>query len=138
GEVGLNPILPSAVAQGKAAGASMAGRPEAYERWIPMNVFNFFGCTGFSVGTPMPVGAEFEAIASSDAKNKSYRKLVLKGGRLVGAMFVNVAADPGIFGYLMRRKLDIGAFRQALLEKPREVSRHLMIAAEKKDAAVVE
>ncbi|MDO8689791.1 MAG: FAD-dependent oxidoreductase, partial [Dehalococcoidia bacterium] len=47
GEVGLNPILPSAVAQGKAAGASMAGRPEAYERWIPMNVFNFFGCTGF-------------------------------------------------------------------------------------------
>ncbi len=138
GEVGLNPILPSAVAQGKAAGAAMAGKPEAYERWIPMNVFNFFGCTGFSVGTPMPAGAEFETISSSDTVNKNYGRLVLKDGRLVGAMFLNVAADPGIFGYLMRRKIDIGAFRQALLEKPREVSRHLMIAAEKKDSAVVE
>ena len=138
GETALNPILPSAVAQGKAAGAAMAGRPEPYDRWIPMNVFNFFGYMAFSVGLSMPQGEGFEVVKTSDKKNKSYGKLALKDGRLMGAMFLNVVADPGILIYLIRKRLDVGAHAQALLEKPRAVSRQLMMASEKREASVVD
>lgn len=137
-ETGLNPILPSAVAQGRAAGAAMAGQPEPYEGWLPMNVFNFFGRMAFSVGLSMAQGGNFEVITASDRKAKSYRKLVLRDGRLVGAMFLNVSADPGVFVYLVRKRLDIGAYQRSLLEKPREVGRYLMTANEKKEATVIE
>jgi len=137
-EKGLNPILPSAVAQGRAAGAAMAGQPEAYEGWIPMNVFNFFGYVAFSVGLSMPQGESFQVATASDDRAKSYRKLVFRDRRLVGAMFLNVAADPGVFSYLVRKRLDVGAYQEALLEKPREVARYLMMANEKKEAAVAE
>ena len=137
-EKGLNPILPSAVAQGRAAGAAMAGQPETYEGWIPMNVFNFFGYVAFSVGLSMPQGESFQVATASDDRAKSYRKLVFRDRRLVGAMFLNVAADPGVFSYLVRKRLDVGAYQDALLEKPREVARYLMMANEKKEAAVAE
>lgn len=137
-ETGLNPILPSAVAQGKAAGAAMAGQPEPYEGWIPMNVFNFFGYMAFSVGLSMPQGEGFQVATASESKARSYRKLVWRDGRLVGAMFLNVAADPGVFLYLVRKRLDVGAYQDALLEKPRDVGRHLMMASEKREAAVME
>ena len=137
-EVGLNPILPSAVAQGKAAGAAMAGQPEPYDGWIPMNVFNFFGCMAFSVGLSMPQGDSFEVTTASDGQAGSYRKLVTREGRLVGAMFLNVASDPGVFSYLVRKRIDLEGYQAALLEKPREVGRHLMMANEKKEAAVPE
>ncbi len=138
GDTAQNPILPSAVAQGKAAGAAMAGQPEAYERWIPMNAFNFFGYIAFSVGMSMPQGEGFQVITNSDKKNNSYGKLVLRDNRLVGAMFLNVAADPGVLIYLIRKQLDVGAYQQALLERPRETSRYLMMASEKKEAAVLD
>ncbi|HLB11835.1 MAG TPA: FAD-dependent oxidoreductase [Dehalococcoidia bacterium] len=137
-EKGLNPILPSAVAQGRAAGAAMAGQPETYEGWIPMNVFNFFGYVAFSVGLSMPQGESFQVATASDDRAKSYRKLVFRDRRLVGAMFLNVAADPGVFSYLVRKRLDVGAYQEALLEKPREVARYLMMANEKKESAVAE
>ena len=137
-EKGLNPILPSAVAQGRAAGAAMAGQPETYEGWIPMNVFNFFGYVAFSVGLSMPQGESFQVATASDDRAKSYRKLVFRDRRLVGAMFLNVAADPGVFSYLVRKRLDVGAYQDALLEKPREVARYLMMANEKKESAVAE
>ncbi|MDO8692261.1 MAG: FAD-dependent oxidoreductase [Dehalococcoidia bacterium] len=138
GETAQNPILPSAVAQGKAAGAAMAGRPEPYERWIPMNAFNFFGYMAFSVGLSMPQDKDVQVSTTSGRKSKSYGKLVLKDGRLTGAMFLNVEADPGVLIYLIRKKVDISAYQQALLEKPREVSRYLMMASEKREAAVLE
>lgn len=137
-ETGLNPILPSAVAQGRAAGAAMAGQPEPYEGWLPMNVFNFFGCMAFSVGLSMPQGDSFEVAIASDDKARSYRKLVTRDGRLVGAMFLNVAADPGIFAYLVKKRIDVGAYQNALLEKPREVGRYLMMASEKRESTVAE
>lgn len=136
GDTGLNPILPSAVDQGRAAGAAMAGQPESYERWLPMNAFNFFGYMAVSVGLSMPQGKEFDVLTASD--EKSYGKLVLRDGRLMGAMFLNTPVDPGVLVYLIRKQVDVGAYQQSLLDKPREVSRYLMLTSEKKDAAVLE
>ena len=43
GQYGLSGIIPSAVEQGKVAGANMAGEDIEYQGWVSMNVFNFFG-----------------------------------------------------------------------------------------------
>jgi phenylglyoxylate dehydrogenase epsilon subunit len=138
GELGVNPILPSAVAQGHVAGAAMAGQEEPYEGRIPMNVFNFFGYMAFSMGLAMPTGNSYEIVAAREPERKTYKKLVFQDGRLVGAMFLNVAADPGVFLYLVRKRLDVGPHQGILLDKPREVSRWLMMANENREAASIE
>jgi len=133
GKPGMNAILPSAVEQGKAAGAAMAGKEASYEGWIPMNVFSFFGHVAFSVGLSTIADPRYRVLKEADDNRRQFRKLVLDGDRLVGAMFVNVDLDPGLFLYLIRKRVSIEAHAEALFEHPREISRGLMLRNERRE-----
>jgi phenylglyoxylate dehydrogenase epsilon subunit len=124
GTAGINAILPSAVEQGRVAGANMAGERRDYAGWISMNVFHFFGKGACAIGAS---NGEGEAVRSSDA----YTKLTFQDDRLVGAQFVNVAVDPGVILYLIKEKVDVGRHRDALLTQTAETSRALMAKAER-------
>ena len=132
GKPGMNPIIPSAVSQGKIAGAAMVGEDASYyEGWIPMNVFNFFGNFAFSVGLSTVSRPEYEVFKEVDEEHRRFRKLVFQGDKLVGAMLANVDADPGTFHYLVRNQVKIGERKEALFEKPRDIGRWLMLENEK-------
>ncbi len=130
GQPGLNPILPSAVDQGKIAGANMAGERLKYEGWISMNVFHFFGNNACSIGLS---GADegVEVLKEADRKKGWFKKLSLKDGRLLGAEFINIEVDPGVILYLIKNRLEVGKQKELLLQKPAEVSRWLMLRNEK-------
>lgn len=132
GEATMNPIIPSAVSQGKTAGAAMAGEDVSYEGSIPMNVFNFFGNFAFSVGLSTVTDSKYEIFKTVDERRKQFKKLVLKDGELVGAMMLNVEADPGIFHYLVRNRVKPGSNKEALFERPRDIGRWLMLESEKR------
>ena len=128
GQTGINAITPSAIQQGKVAGANMAGEKMEDKGWIPMNLFKFFGHTAFSIGLfPRP---SYQALKIKDDSSGIYKEFVFQENRLVGARFIDVDIDPGIIRYLIEEKVDIGEFKEELLEHPKETSRRLMLRSE--------
>jgi phenylglyoxylate dehydrogenase epsilon subunit len=134
GRQGVNPILPSAVGQGKTAGNSMADQESVYEGWLSMNTFNFFGHLATSVGKTVPDAGDDVLVK----KNGGYGKVICREGKLLGAAFLDTDIDAGVIQYLIRRQIDMGKYKDALLETPREVAFWLMHEAEKADTITKE
>ncbi len=122
--------LPSAVEQGRIAGADMAGDSgvEPYQGSIPVNTYSFFGNRAFSVGWSVPSGSTkgLEMDFQYSPSGLRYQKLVFKGDHLVGAMGVNSDLDPGVMWQLIRRKVDLGDMKKQFAADPRNIGRLLM------------
>lgn len=128
GQAGVNAITPNAIQQGKVAGSNMAGEEMEDRGWIPMNLFKFFGHTAFSIGLSPQLSSD--ALKSKEDKTGIYKELGFQDNRLVGARFIDADMDPGIFRYLIEERVDIGLYKEKLLERPQETSRWLMLQAE--------
>lgn len=137
GSNGLNPILPNAAEQGKIAGSTMAGKKAVYDGWLPMNTFTFFGHLALSVGKAMPAGGD-EVLAIKDDPEGTYRRLIVKDGRLLGAAFVDTDLNGGVIQYLIRKRVNIGACTESLARSPRETSLRLMREAENRETLSME
>lgn len=129
---GISAILPNAVAQGEVAGINMAGKECSYQGWISMNLLNMFGNYASAIGVTMPEGDQGKILEEKNDEKKYLKRLVIHDGRLIGGMFVNADVDPGIILYLIEKKIDISAHKEALFEKTKEMSRWLMLEAERK------
>ncbi len=136
GEHGLNPILPSASEQGNVAGSNMAGDEKEYQGWLPMNTFNFFGRRAVSVGQTMPAAGD--EVLSQKNGDRSYKRLICRHGKLVGAAFLSTDVDAGVFQYLVRKRVETDPQKHLLLERPRETSLWLMREAEKRETFTIE
>lgn len=127
---GVNPILPSAAAQGKIAGDSMAGKVTEYEGSLAMNAFNFFDHLALSVGKVVS-GAGDDALTTRH--NGAHTRLVFTGDVLTGASFLDVDVEAGTIQYLIRNRVHTGKHREMLLQRPREISFWLMNEAERRE-----
>ena len=58
-------------------------------------------------------GEEFQEIKRRS--KDTYRKLILKGGRIVGAILVGDTQKAGIIGVLLKKKVEIGEFGPLLM-----------------------
>ena len=83
-------IAPVAQAQGRVAAANMAGDPQVYEAAPPATTLKIVGLDLTSVGTTQPEpGAEgYVETRETDIAAGRYKKLVLKEGRLAGAIVI--------------------------------------------------
>jgi phenylglyoxylate dehydrogenase epsilon subunit len=122
---GINAIAPNAITQGRIAGANMAGENVADRGWISMNVFKFFGHTAFSIGLPGTEG--FYTLRKRGPED--FKELVFKDDKLVGARFIDIEIDPGVFRYLIEGAIDVEQ-KEMLFDRPREVSLWLMMENE--------
>ena len=127
---GVAGILPVAVEQGRIAGMGMAGDRslKPFPGSVPINTYTFYGQQAISVGSgiagAVPEGAE--NIVTADPARNSYRRIVLKDGRLMGVAGINVSLDPGILWQLILRKVDLAPVREAFLADPLATGRSLM------------
>lgn len=137
GEYGMNQIIETAMDGGRVAGSNMAGVPAEYEGWVSSNAFNFFKNTSFTAGIATPTGEGYEIMVEKDVEKARYKKLVFKDNRVVGAMFINVAVDPGVLISLMRNRVDVSEYKEQLFEKPREIGRWLMLRTEEHASASI-
>ncbi len=128
----VNPILPSAAAQGKVAGDNMGGRTTEYEGSLPMNAFNFFDHLALSVGKVAPDAGDEVLTAWHDG---SYTRLVFTDEALSGASFLDVDVDGGVIQHLIRKRTRVGEHRETLLRKPRETAFWLMNDGERRETA---
>lgn len=118
GDNSINALWPVAVAQGKIAGANMAGENITYEGSLGMNSIEFFGLSAVSLGLykiRKEESGSFEELKSIDIKANSYKKIILKGNFIFGAILVGDIKNSGVFLRLIKEKIDASPFKDKLL-----------------------
>ncbi len=114
---GSPPLLPHAALQGRLAGRNMAGAREEYKPVPPYNALGFLGFHVVSIGvTSCGPGEGYEVVARREGE-WGYRKLVLAGSRLAGALFVNSLPRAGLYRRLVEEEVDVSSFKEQLLEE---------------------
>ena len=122
GKPKINATIPSAARQGRVAGANIAGEAVEYEGGIPMVAFNFMGNQAFSIGLSMVLDDAAGVLKQMDGQKRRFKKLVFDGDRLIGGMFLNESIDPGIVLYLIRERVDLTPYKEALFEGTKPLS----------------
>ena len=107
----LNAIWPCAFEQGHFAGLNMAGRKTVYPGSYRRNsIGNFIGIPAISMGV---THAESCAMVSDEDEFRevrvrtkdSYKKLVLKNGKIIGAILVGQTQKSGLMSVLLRKQV---------------------------------
>jgi len=127
---GINPIAPNALQQGRIAGANMVGEELQDSGWISMNLFKFFGHSAFSIGPP-PDGSS-QVFCDEHESDQCHKELIFSDKRLIGARFLDIDIDPGVIRYLIENKVDVERYKELLFEKPKGISRWLMLESERR------
>lgn len=110
------PIWPDAYIQGDIAGAAMAGTRKSYSGGLAMNSIELFKVPTISMGITNPAEpSNYEILTFIDSENYLYRKIVLQGNTLAGAVLVGNVERAGIYAGLIREKVDVTPFRDKLL-----------------------
>jgi nitrite reductase (NADH) large subunit len=102
--------------QAKICGARLAGDDAAV--YVPPPVFTSLKITGvdvFSAGALAAADESDDEITLHDAKRGIYKKVVLRGDRIVGSVLYGHVVDGPWYVQLMREKADVSAFRDQLV-----------------------
>jgi len=108
-------IFPNAYRQGAVAGRNMAGADAAWDGGLVMNSVTVVDVPTISVGVTEALGEEYEVLSELEEANYNYRKIVLDGDRIVGAVFVGEIDRAGIITGLIREQIDVSGIRDILL-----------------------
>jgi NAD(P)H-nitrite reductase large subunit len=134
-------IWPHAYRQGYVAGCNMAGANRKYEGGIAMNSVEVCGLPTISVGITDPLQDgenrdRYETLEEYDRDASSYKRLILQGNRLVGAVCVGDIDRTGIYTGLIRDRVDVRPFKKHLLSGnfglislPKEYRKHLVVGS---------
>jgi len=112
----VNALWTAACEQGRIAGVNMVERSKKYPGSIGANSADFFGLSFISVGYVRVREKGYEELVKSDPKHYRYKKVVLKGNRLVGFITINNIENAGVYTALIRKKADVSSIRDILLE----------------------
>lgn len=132
GEAALHALEPTAMEQGRVAGANMAGGDVAYRGSLSMNIVDACGLEVVSIGAWDDAGAS--ASARADHDREAYRKLLWRDDRLVGAILVGrtedvwTTNDAGMLKGLVQGGRPLGPWKPILDRSPFEVKRAFVAA----------
>ncbi len=136
GDNRLIAIWPNAYRQGSVAGCNIVGVEKEYEGGFPMNSVEVCGVPTISVGLtdPQEDRDRYEIMEKYDREDSTYKKLVLRGNRLVGAICIGNIDRAGIYTGLIRDRADVSPFKEHLLSGnfglislPREYRKHMVV-----------
>ncbi|MCM8789911.1 MAG: FAD-dependent oxidoreductase [Candidatus Omnitrophica bacterium] len=118
GKHSINALWPIAVEQGRLAGSNMAGDKINYEGSVGMNSIEFFGLPIVSLGIFKinPDDKSFEELKLNNVKENIYKKIILRGNALVGAIFAGDIKNSGVYLRLIRKRVDVSSIKDKLLE----------------------
>jgi len=117
----VNAIWPCAFEQGHIAGLNMAGQKTEYAGSYRKNsIGNFIGIPAISMGVThadacTTCGPDDELREIKRRTKETYRKLVLRNGRIIGAIFVGQTQKAGLISILLKKKIDVAEFIPLLM-----------------------
>jgi NAD(P)H-nitrite reductase large subunit len=100
-------IWPAAVAQGRIAGANLAGAGLTYDGLLPQNSLSLRGFHIITGGLGPQEAEGCDLVRSLDERRGHYRRLVFREGRLVGVTLVGAVEDAGIYFQLMAQQAPV-------------------------------
>ena len=100
-------IWPAAVAQGRVAGANLAGANLTYDGLLPQNSLSLRGFHMITGGLGPQDAAGCETVSDLDERRGHYRSLIYREGKLVGLTLVGAVEDAGIYFQLMAQHLPV-------------------------------
>jgi len=109
-------ILPAAFDQARTAGAAMAGRCRPYAGTVPSNTLKVMGLDLTSVGLVNPEApGEAEEIRRVGPGAGVYRKIVLRDGRLAGAVWMGTKLGATALAKAVAERRRVAAFKDEIL-----------------------
>jgi len=110
-------IVPAAVDQARVAAANMvAPGSTAYSGTLPFTTLKVAGAELTSVGECITQDRHVLQLRHVDLASHHYRKLVLRNGRIVGAILLNDRARTPAVRRLIERGVDVSAYVERLLD----------------------
>jgi len=109
-------ILPAVWDQAPIAAANMAGREALYRGTTPSTTLKVVGVDLTSIGEVNPEGEGFGELRRAEPAAGRYTKLVLRDGRLVGAILLGERRRVRLFDRLVKSQADVSAYAEQLLD----------------------
>lgn len=132
GQKAVHAIEPTAMQHGRVAAANMAGADTAFAGSLSMNIVDVLDLEIASFGAwDDPQAEAFEAV---QADRPAYRKLLFRGGRLVGAVLLGktrdiwTTNDVGMLKGLVYTGVDLSDWKDHLRRNPFDVKRAFLAA----------
>jgi NAD(P)H-nitrite reductase large subunit len=100
-------IWPAAVAQGRIAGANLAGAGLTYDGLLPQNSLSLRGFHLITGGLGPQDTADCEIVSEFNPTRSHYRRLAYREGKLVGLTLVGAVEDAGIYFQLMAQQAPV-------------------------------
>jgi NAD(P)H-nitrite reductase large subunit len=113
GENRLTPVWPNAYVGGRVAGLNMAGKRAEYGGGTAMNALKYFGVNIVSAGMVSTPDGSYEVLIKRG--EGIYKKVILKDGLVTGLIFVGDIEKAGIIYNLMKDRIDVASFKEALV-----------------------
>jgi nitrite reductase (NADH) large subunit len=109
-------IIPPAIEQARVAAANMV-EPESvtYNGTMPATTLKVAGAELTTLGEALAEGKEYTQLRRADAASGHYRKIVLRDGRIVGAILLNDKERTQPVRRLIERDVDVSAYVDQLL-----------------------
>jgi NAD(P)H-nitrite reductase large subunit len=109
------PISPNAYKQGFNGGLNMTGKVRPFSGSFATISVGLFDLPMITSGIVKPEGEGFSELIDLDPL-KSYQKLVIREGRIVGFIAIKKVERAGIFSELIKNELYVGDFQKNLLK----------------------
>ncbi|MFH1423159.1 MAG: FAD-dependent oxidoreductase [Planctomycetota bacterium] len=117
-EYTINALWFNAVQQGRIAGYNIMGEERKYKGSLAANAVDFYGFPVIAVGS-VDIKDNCEILARYNARERIYKKLVVKNERLVGALFIGNVEEAGVYTTLIRnRNIISGSYKENIIENP--------------------
>lgn len=108
-------IWPAAQRQGVVAGISMTGGDETYTGTVPSTTLKVAGIHLASMGNISGEDKAVEQVKKEDRDRGVYKKLFMKEGRIIGAIFLGEGKNAYDMGILIEKKIDVSSYKEKLL-----------------------
>jgi len=109
-------IIPPAIEQARVAAANMVAPGSAtYAGTLPATTLKVAGAELTSLGESVVEGDEYTQLRHVDLATGQYRKVVLRDGRIVGAILLNDPARTRPITQLIEREVDVSTYADQLL-----------------------
>lgn len=108
-------IIPAAIEQGKAAAANILGKEIEYKGTLFQTILKVVGIDLTSLGVVNPQGEGYEELKSKDAAKGIYKKIVIKDGKVIGAIVIGDKRGILELTRIIEEKIDVTRNKDVLL-----------------------
>ena len=109
-------IWPASQRQGVVAGINMSGGNENYSGTVPSTTLKVAGIHLISIGDISAEDKTVEHLQRKDTDKNIYKKLFIRDGKIIGAIFLGDKKNASEIEQLMQKKVDVGKVKDKILE----------------------